>query len=153
MPVFLGLAVEHFQEKLSCAPALFFRILPRLPLSCWILATLAAGSMAVEFCMVYFGAELLTSAGLGTAQAAIAMSAFYLGSLGGRVGGAWLTRRAGRSVRCLRIAGRHGRRVPAVLARRPAHPHDRRAVLLRVGRRQSLASLACLDPGRCAQKC
>src|SRR5258708_681 len=34
----------------------------RLPLSCWLLATLAAGSMAVEFCMVYFGAELLTSA-------------------------------------------------------------------------------------------
>src|SRR5580692_2925968 len=28
MPVFLGLAVEHFQEKLSCAPPLFFRILP-----------------------------------------------------------------------------------------------------------------------------
>ncbi len=76
----------------------------RLPLSCWLLATLAAGSMAVEFCMVYFGAELLTSAGLRTAQAAIAMSAFYLGSLGGRVGGAWLTRRAGRSVRLLCVS-------------------------------------------------
>jgi MFS family permease len=60
--------------------------------------------LAVEFCMVYFGAELLTSAGLRTAQAAIAMSAFYLGSLGGRVGGAWLTRRAGRSVRLLCVS-------------------------------------------------
>jgi MFS family permease len=47
---------------------------------------------------------LLTSAGLRTAQAAIAMSAFYLGSLGGRVGGAWLTRRAGRSVRLLCVS-------------------------------------------------
>jgi hypothetical protein len=28
VPVFLGLAVEHFQQKLSCAPSLFFRILP-----------------------------------------------------------------------------------------------------------------------------
>jgi MFS family permease len=32
------------------------------------------------------------------------MSVFYLGSLGGRIGGAWLTRRAGRSVRLLCIS-------------------------------------------------
>jgi MFS family permease len=70
----------------------------RLSPSCWLLAALSAGAMAVEFCMVYFGAELLTLAGLRTAQAATAMSAFYLGSLGGRIGGAWLTRRAGQSV-------------------------------------------------------
>jgi fucose permease len=54
--------------------------------------------------MVYFGAELLASAGLPTAQAATAMSAFYLGSLSGRIGGAWLTRRAGRSVRLLFVS-------------------------------------------------
>jgi MFS family permease len=54
--------------------------------------------------MVYFGAELLTSAGLSTAQAAIAMSAFYLGSLGGRIWGGWLTRRAGRSGRLLAVS-------------------------------------------------
>jgi MFS family permease len=76
----------------------------RLSLCCWLLAALSAGSMAVEFCMVYFGAELLASVGLRTAQAAAAMSVFYLGSLGGRIGGAWLTRRAGRSVRLLCIS-------------------------------------------------
>jgi fucose permease len=70
----------------------------RLPLSCWLLATLVAAGIAVEFCLVYFGAELLTAAGLRTAQAATAMSGFYLGILGGRAGGAWLTRRAGRTV-------------------------------------------------------
>ena len=70
----------------------------RLPLSCWLLATLVAVGIAVEFCLVYFGAELLTAAGLRTAQAATAMSGFYLGILGGRLGGAWLTRRAGRTV-------------------------------------------------------
>jgi MFS family permease len=70
----------------------------RLPLSCWLLAALVAAGIAAEFCPVYFGTELLTAAGLRTAQAAIAMSAFYLGILGGRVGGAWLTRRAGRAV-------------------------------------------------------
>jgi MFS family permease len=68
----------------------------RLPLSCWLLATLVALGTAVEFCLVYFGAELLTATGLRTAQAATAMSGFYLGILSGRVGGAWLTRRAGR---------------------------------------------------------
>ena len=70
----------------------------RLPLSCWLLATLVAFGIAVEFCLVYFGAELLTAAGLRTAQAATAMSGFYLGILGGRLGGAWLTRRDGRTV-------------------------------------------------------
>jgi hypothetical protein len=40
----------------------------------------------------------LTAAGLRAAQAATAMSGFYLGILGGRVGGVWLTRRAGRTI-------------------------------------------------------
>lgn len=70
----------------------------RLPLSCWLLATLVAVGIAVEFCLVYFGAEVLTAAGLRAAQAATAMSGFYLGILGGRVGGVWLTRRAGRTI-------------------------------------------------------
>ena len=70
----------------------------RLPLSCWLLATLVAVGIAVEFCLVYFGAELLTASGLRAAQAATAMSSLYLGILAGRVGGAWLTRRAGRTV-------------------------------------------------------
>jgi MFS family permease len=73
----------------------------RLSLSCWLLAGLVAVGIAVEFCVVYFGAELLTATGLRTAQAATAMSGFYLGILGGRVGGAYLTRRAGRTVAML----------------------------------------------------
>jgi MFS family permease len=70
----------------------------RLSLSCWLLAGLVAVGIAVEFCLIYFGAEVLTSTGLRTAQAATAMSGFYLGILGGRVCGAYLTRRAGRAV-------------------------------------------------------
>jgi fucose permease len=70
----------------------------RLPLACWVLLVLVALGVAVEFCLVYFGAELLTSAGLRTSSAAAAMSLFYLGILAGRVGGAWLTRRPGRGV-------------------------------------------------------
>jgi len=70
----------------------------RLSLSCWLLASLVAVGIAIEFCLIYFGAEVLISTGLRTAQAATAMSGFYLGILGGRVGGAYLTRRAGRAV-------------------------------------------------------
>jgi MFS family permease len=63
-----------------------------------VLLVLVAMGVAVEFCLIYFGAELLTSAGLRTSSAATAMSLFYLGILAGRVGGAWLTRRPGRGV-------------------------------------------------------
>ena len=70
----------------------------RLPLACWLLAGMTAAGVAIEFCPVYFGAELLTATGLRAAQAATAISAFYLGILAGRVAGAWLTRRAGRTV-------------------------------------------------------
>lgn len=73
----------------------------RLSLSYWLLAGLVAAGIAIEFCVIYFGAELLSTTGLGTSQAATAMSAFYFGILVGRVGGAWLTRRAGRDVALL----------------------------------------------------
>lgn len=76
----------------------------RLPLSCWLLAGLVAGGVALEFCVVYFGAELLATTGLRTARAATAMSGFYLGILAGRLGGAWLTRRAGRTVLLLWVS-------------------------------------------------
>ena len=76
----------------------------RLSLSCWLLATLVAVGVAVEFCPVYFGAELLTTDGLRIGQAATAMSGFYLGILGGRVGAAWLTRRPGRAVPLLYVS-------------------------------------------------
>jgi len=76
----------------------------RLPPWYWLLAALVATGMAVEFCVIYFGAELLSATGLSTAQAATAMSAFYLGILAGRVGGTWLTRRAGRDIPLLWVS-------------------------------------------------
>jgi len=75
-----------------------------LSLSCWLLAAMVAVGVAIEFCLIYFGAEVLTSTGLRTDQAATAMSCFYLGILGGRVGGAYLTRRAGRAVPLLYVS-------------------------------------------------
>ena len=94
-----GLYLRYRHQPLPAAPgARLTAGRARLPLSCWLLATLVAAGIAVEFCLVYFGAELLTATGLRTAQAATAMSGFYLGILGGRLGGAWLTRRAGRTV-------------------------------------------------------
>jgi fucose permease len=65
---------------------------------------MTAAGIAIEFCPVYFGAQLLTSTGLRAAQAATALSAFYLGILAGRVGGAWLTRRPGRTVPVLWVS-------------------------------------------------
>jgi MFS family permease len=70
----------------------------RLSRSCWLLAAMVAVGIALEFCVIYFGAESLAATGLGTAQAATAMSAFYFGILAGRVGGLPLIRRAGQSV-------------------------------------------------------
>ena len=69
-----------------------------LSLSCWLLAAMVAVGIAIEFCPVYFGAEALTTIGMRTAQAALAMSGFYLGILVGRIGGSYLTRRAGRTI-------------------------------------------------------
>jgi MFS family permease len=104
--VLTTLYVRYRHEPLPATPARpgAGRGRQRLPLSCWLLATLTAAGIAVEFCVIYFGAESLTSTGLRTAQAATAMSVFYLGILGGRVGGAWLTRRTGRSVRLLCVS-------------------------------------------------
>jgi MFS family permease len=70
----------------------------RLSRSCWLLAAMVAVGIAVEFCVVYFGAELLTSTGLRTTAAATAMSGFYFGILAGRASGGWLIRRPGRTV-------------------------------------------------------
>jgi MFS family permease len=59
--------------------------------------------MAVEFCLVYFGAEQLQGTGLSATVAATAMSSHYLGLLVGRIGGAIATRRSGRAF-CLLYA-------------------------------------------------
>src|SRR4051794_6920499 len=70
----------------------------RLPLACWFFAALLALGVAVEFCIVYFGAERLVSTGLSTPVAATAMSGFYAGILGGRVLALALVGRGDRAV-------------------------------------------------------
>ncbi|MFF5079057.1 MFS transporter [Actinoplanes sp. NPDC000266] len=69
-----------------------------LPLACWLFAILTAVSSAVEFCLVYFGPQVLVAIGLSAAAAGTALSANYLGILVGRLLGAGLTRRPGRGV-------------------------------------------------------
>lgn len=70
----------------------------RLPTACRLLVLLVAAGIALEFCVIYFGAELLVQTGLSTAVAATALSCYYVGILAGRLGGAGLTRRPGRTV-------------------------------------------------------
>jgi MFS family permease len=72
-----------------------------LPLACWLFAVLTAVSSAIEFCLVYFGPQMLIDTGLSAAAAGTALSSNYLGILIGRLLGARLTRRPGRSVALL----------------------------------------------------
>jgi MFS family permease len=101
VPVFglAGLYLRYRRQPLPAPPA----ARPaghrtRLSRSCWLLAAMVAVGIAIEFCPIYFGTEVLTSTGLRTAAAATAMSGFYLGILLSRIGGAYLIRRAGRTV-------------------------------------------------------
>jgi MFS family permease len=104
--IFAGLYLRYRHEPLPDAPARHdpghARV--RLSRSCWLLATLVAVGVAVEFCVIYFGAELLTATGLRTTQAATAMSGFYLGILAGRAAGVGLLRRAGRTIAVLWVS-------------------------------------------------
>jgi predicted MFS family arabinose efflux permease len=77
----------------------------RLPAACWLLALLVAAGIAIEFCVVYFGAELLSASdGLATGTAATAMAVFYAGILAGRAGGAGLTSRPGLAARLVGLS-------------------------------------------------
>ncbi|MBQ1044359.1 MULTISPECIES: MFS transporter [unclassified Micromonospora] len=73
----------------------------RLPLACWLFAVLTAISSAVEFCLVYFGPQMLIDSGFSAAAASTALSSNLLGILIGRLAGARLTRRPGRTVHLL----------------------------------------------------
>ena len=73
----------------------------RLPLACWLFAVLTALSSAIEFCLVYFGPQVLLATGLSAAAASTALSSNFLGILIGRLIGARLTGRPGRSVALL----------------------------------------------------
>ncbi|WP_197087485.1 sugar MFS transporter [Micromonospora sp. HK10] len=76
----------------------------RLPLACWLFAVLTAVSSAIEFCLVYFGPQVLLELGLSAAAAGTALSSNLLGILTGRVVGARITRRPGRSVPLLSVS-------------------------------------------------
>jgi predicted MFS family arabinose efflux permease len=74
----------------------------RLPGTCCVLCFLVGVGIAVEFCVIYFGSELMaTRTALSPTAAATAMTAFYAGILLGRVAGARIVRTAGRSVGAL----------------------------------------------------
>lgn len=77
---------------------------PRLPPAAWLLASLVAVGIAVEFCVIYFGAELLAADGLSPSSAASAMSGFYVGILAGRMAAGRLVRRPGRSTGLLWVS-------------------------------------------------
>lgn len=92
-----GLYLAYRHEALPALPAGPARAgTPRLPLALWLLAALVAVGIAVEFCVIYFGAELLVTDGLSSRSAAIAMSGFYVGILVGRLAGGRLVRSPGR---------------------------------------------------------
>jgi len=99
----LGVLYLRFRRRPLPAPAEQFDAgrRSRLPLACWLFVAFVALGMAVEFCLVYFGAEQLTGTGLSTPAAATAMSSFYLGILAGRIAGAVATRRPGRTTALL----------------------------------------------------
>ncbi len=69
----------------------------RLPLACRLLIVLTAISSAIEFCLVYFGPQLLIHHGWTATAASTAMSANLAGILAGRLLGAGLIRRPGRA--------------------------------------------------------
>jgi MFS family permease len=93
----LYLRYRHRPLPAPAGPAVTGRA--RLSLACWLLATLVAVGI-----VIYFGTQVLTATGLSTAQAATAMSSLYAGILVGRLGGAAITRRAGRMVPLLWIS-------------------------------------------------
>jgi cyanate permease len=69
-----------------------------LPVACWLFAALTAVAGAIEFCLVHFGPQMLVDVGLSPAAAGAALSSNHLGILLGRLLGARLTRRPGRTV-------------------------------------------------------
>jgi predicted MFS family arabinose efflux permease len=100
--VLAGLFLRYRAEPLPPASSSHATTEARgLPVACWLFAVLTAVSSAVEFCLVYFGPQMLVGTGLSTAVASTALSSNYLGILLGRIFGAGLTRRPGRTTALL----------------------------------------------------
>ncbi len=77
----------------------------RLPSRFWALCVLASLTVAIEFCIVFYGIPLLRhQVGLATADATQLMSLFFVGELVGRLAGARLTRRPGRAKNVIQAA-------------------------------------------------
>ncbi|WP_433789884.1 MFS transporter [Actinoplanes sp. CA-252034] len=72
-----------------------------LPAACWMFAVLTAIGSAIEFCLVYFGPQMLVTTGLSATAAGTALGSNLFGILVGRIVGARLTRRPGRTVTLL----------------------------------------------------
>jgi predicted MFS family arabinose efflux permease len=70
----------------------------QMSLRVWLLCVLVGLVVGVEFCLVFYGAQLLhTMTGMDTVTAATAMALFFAAELVGRVVGSGLTRRPRRS--------------------------------------------------------
>ncbi|MEU8658658.1 MFS transporter [Actinoplanes philippinensis] len=80
------------------------RIVGGLPAACWLFAVLTAFGSAIEFCLVYFGPQMLVTTGLSAAAAGTALGSNLFGILVGRIIGARLTRRPGRTVTLLYVS-------------------------------------------------
>jgi predicted MFS family arabinose efflux permease len=93
---FAVLFLVYRRQALPEHPASGARLCP-LPKVAWLLAALVAVGIGIEFCVVYFGAELLSATtSLSTKAAVTAMALFYAGLLAGRVAGGVLARTPGR---------------------------------------------------------
>jgi fucose permease len=100
--VFVVLYLRYRREPLPAGPQHHSgEKAGRLPVASWLFAILTAVSSAIEFCLVYFGPQVLVDTGLSAAAASTALSSNYLGILIGRLLGARLTRTPGRSVALL----------------------------------------------------
>lgn len=75
-----------------------------LPVACWLFATFMALGSAIEFCLVFFGPQMLITTGLSATAASTALGANYLGILIGRILGAALARIPGRTARLLYLS-------------------------------------------------
>jgi predicted MFS family arabinose efflux permease len=95
--VVLGLVFRRADLPRTNATGTTGSVSGRMSTRTWLLCALVGIVVGVEFCVVFYGAQLLHSTtGLDTVTAAAAMALFFAAELVGRVVGSGLTRRPGR---------------------------------------------------------